>query len=584
MATAASQQWLDEELTCPICLQIYIDPVTLACKHSFCRCCLEESLPESGSELPRCPECRAGERPKPPMERNFKLAKVAGEYLGLETAQSGVLCSYCIRSQQAAVKTCLKCEASMCPMHLKLHTGNGVFQNHPLVDTSADLSVWKCIEHERLLDIYCKDDKVCVCTLCTLIGKHKNHSCGSISEGEKELRDNLQLQLKTIQQNVASIQVSLCDLHTQKLNTQSLITETKREVKEKYDALRKHIENEERDVFLCLDKEQSRVTAAIDAHIRKLEKEIKFFEMCLVNLTDLSQKREKLAFIQGFNSMVTRIKNASEPLTSPRPRPCLDKIKLDKIKNHTQKNFELVSQVKRDRDRLISLCRSQESRRMWGSRNRGTAIYIREGGGILRAYTSTSFPRTLYQHRYSHVDGQRLTPDLGTAHSQFILSDGNRTLSLSSKRQPLPKNTERFDCCQQLLCAEGVKAGRSYWEVEVLGDSGVWKVGLCYRSISRKGKGSECLLGRNCKSWCLYSLVGSVLALHDDNDTKLTVGNISRVGVYVDFEAGTILFYSVSDRKLTLVHTFQHQTFTEPLYPALQIGDFTTSLSLCTLK
>ncbi|XP_078054873.1 E3 ubiquitin/ISG15 ligase TRIM25-like [Mustelus asterias] len=642
MATAASQQWLDEELTCSICLQIYSEPVTLACKHSFCRPCIEECWPEWSSDPASCPECGAGEGVQPPGQRSFRVGKGRGGYLSLERAQAGVLCSYCIRIQQAAVKTCLKCEASMCPLHLRLHTGNGVFKNHPLVDTSTDMSVWKCSEHERLLDLYCKDDKVCVCTLCTLIGKHKDHRCGSIAEGEKELRDNLQHQLKTIQHNVASIQASLRDLHTQKINTQSLITETKREVKEKYDALRKHIENEERDVFLCLDKEQSRVTIAIDTHVRKLEKEIKFFEMCLVNLTDLSQKKEKLAFIQshiadlcsiskfaihkcGRSSQMnclrpkipppspliskgmvdhllglqesfgplytlqcplwtslaaalimkvrrelqsclliilhswleerimrerhfkpqqptnvlskgTPIKNASEPLTSPHPGPCLDKIKLDRIKNHTQKNFELVSQVKRDRDRLISLY------------------------------------------------GQRLTPDLDTAHAQFILSDNNRSLTLSPKRLSLPKNAERFDCCQQLLCAEGVKSGRSYWEVEVVGDSGVWKVGLCYRSISRRGKGTECLLGRNPKSWCLYSLVGSVLALHDDNDTKLTVGNISRVGVYVDFEAGTILFYSVCNRKLTLVHTFQEQTFTEALYPALQIGDFTTSLNLCALK
>ncbi|XP_043576699.1 E3 ubiquitin/ISG15 ligase TRIM25-like [Chiloscyllium plagiosum] len=535
MATASSQSWLDEELTCSICLQVYTDPVTLACQHSYCRACIEECSPQS------CPECRA----EVPGFRRLRLAKGAGDYLAVApaaaaasaaAAPNSVLCSYCSRSRRQAVKTCLKCEASMCPIHLKLHTANGVFQTHPLVDTAADLSVWRCAEHEKLLDIYCKEDKVCVCTLCTLIGKHKGHNFGSISEGEQELRDNLEHHLTSIRRNVASIQSSLQDLHTQKLTTQSLITETKREVKEKYDALRKHIENEERDVFHCLDKEQSRVTAAIDSHIRKLEKEIKFFEMCLVNLTDLSQKREKLAFIQGFNTMVTRIKNASEQLTSSQPGPCLDKIKLDRIKNHTQKNLELVSQVKRDRDRLISLY------------------------------------------------GQRLTPDLNTAHAQFILSDGNRILTLSPKRQSLPKNAERFDCCQQLLCAEGVKAGRSYWEVEVLGDSGVWKIGLCYRSISRKGKGTECLLGRNRNSWCLYSLVGSVLALHDDNDTKLTVGNISRVGVYVDFEAGTILFYSVCDRKLTLVHTFQEQTFTEALYPALQIGDFTTSLSLCTLK
>eukprot|EP00061_Rhincodon_typus_P007226 g28720.t1 len=180
MATASSQSWLDEELTCSICLQVYTDPVTLACQHSYCRSCIEEFSPQS------CPECRA----ELPGFRRLHLAKGAGDYLAVApaaaAAPNSMLCSYCNRRQ--AVKTCLKCEASMCPIHLKLHTANRVFKTHPLVDTSADLSVWRCAEHERLLDIYCKEDKVCICTLCTLIGKHKGHNCGSISEGEQELR------------------------------------------------------------------------------------------------------------------------------------------------------------------------------------------------------------------------------------------------------------------------------------------------------------------------------------------------------------------------------------------------------------
>ncbi|XP_007899259.1 E3 ubiquitin/ISG15 ligase TRIM25-like [Callorhinchus milii] len=536
MATAASQEWLEDELTCPICLQVYADPVILSCKHSFCQSCIEETWKEPVSGSYCCPECRAEGKERPVLEKNFKLANIAQKYLALESGQNAVLCNYCIRKQLPAIKTCMKCEASMCPIHLKLHTQNGAFRNHPLVDTASDLSVWKCPEHEKLLDIYCKDDQLCVCTLCTLIGKHKNHNCGSISEGEKELRENLKHQQKSVQQNVETVQMVLRDLHTYKLNTQALIAETKQEVKEKYDALRKHIEREELDVFRCLDKEQNRVMVAIDAQIQELQTKMKSLEKCLTDLTELHLKREKLAFIQGFHSMAGRIKDTSQPIPLPQSHPRLDKIKLDKLKNQIQRNYEMVSQVQMGRDNLISLY------------------------------------------------GQAISPDPDTAHFKLVLSDSNRTVSLSQKKQPLPRNLERFDCCQQVICSEGIKCGRSYWEVEIVGDGGVWKVGVCYRSISRKGKSADCLLGRNNTSWCLYSLLGSVLALHDDSDTKLPVVNVSRVGVFVDFEAGIISFYSVSGRKLCLLHTFREQMFTEPLYPALQVGDFSTILSLCALK
>jgi len=35
---------MEEELTCPVCLELYADPVMLPCSHSMCKKCLEEML------------------------------------------------------------------------------------------------------------------------------------------------------------------------------------------------------------------------------------------------------------------------------------------------------------------------------------------------------------------------------------------------------------------------------------------------------------------------------------------------------------------------------------------------------------
>uniref|UniRef100_A0A4W3JYF7 RING-type domain-containing protein n=1 Tax=Callorhinchus milii TaxID=7868 RepID=A0A4W3JYF7_CALMI len=184
---------LSGDLTCAICLGIYTDPVVLECKHSFCRACIEEFWSGAAPGTYSCPECRAETSERPGLEKNFKLASIVQKYLALQSSQDAVLCNYCTESPLPAVKTCLKCEASLCPIHLKHHRENSVFKSHSLTELTTDLFLWKCPEHQKSLEIYCKDDKVCVCSLCAFIGKHKNHNFSSISEGEKELRKNEEL-------------------------------------------------------------------------------------------------------------------------------------------------------------------------------------------------------------------------------------------------------------------------------------------------------------------------------------------------------------------------------------------------------
>lgn len=102
---------------------------------------------------------------------------------------SPVPCHYCPKTgYQSAVKTCLVCGASMCKEHLRPHLDSPVFQNHTLVPPMEDISTWRCHEHQEINRIYCRQCGVCVCTVCTVIGSHRDHVCISIREAERELR------------------------------------------------------------------------------------------------------------------------------------------------------------------------------------------------------------------------------------------------------------------------------------------------------------------------------------------------------------------------------------------------------------
>ncbi|XP_038839112.1 NLR family CARD domain-containing protein 3-like, partial [Salvelinus namaycush] len=166
-----------------------------------------------------------------------------------------------------------------------------------------------------------------------------------------------------------------------------------------------------------------------------------------------------------------------------------------------------------------------------------------------------------------------LTLDPNTVNSLLSLSEENRKVTWRREKQPYPDHPERFDKdIRQVLCREGL-TGRCYWEVEWSGIMGAG-IGVTYKGISRRGGGDDCCLGYNDKSWSLFCDDNSYIARHNNNPTTIVVPSSSphRVGVYLDWPAGTLSFYRASSDTLTHLITFT-STFTEPLYPGFRVYD-----------
>ncbi|XP_076138685.1 NACHT, LRR and PYD domains-containing protein 12-like isoform X2 [Alosa pseudoharengus] len=164
-----------------------------------------------------------------------------------------------------------------------------------------------------------------------------------------------------------------------------------------------------------------------------------------------------------------------------------------------------------------------------------------------------------------------LTLDPNTAHRKLLLSEGNVRVTGVKGEQPYPDHPDRFEDYPQVLSREPL-TGRCYWECWWFWGAGI---GVAYKSIVRKGDGSG--LGRNGRSWslaCSGSTSGSSYSAWGSNiKTALPAPppDFRRIGVYLDREAGTLSFYSITSDALTHLHTF-YTTFTdEPLYAGLVI-------------
>lgn len=171
--------------------------------------------------------------------------------------------------------------------------------------------------------------------------------------------------------------------------------------------------------------------------------------------------------------------------------------------------------------------------------------------------------------------------DADTAHPKLQLSANNRTVIYSDSQQAYAEHQARFTSFPQVLASSALEGGRWYWEVLVSADDGRWKVGLCESQMERKGQKDGARLGFNSSSWCLAYDRRKVEALHNKESVSVKADGLQRLGVFLDFEEGTLSFFSVTPGgSLALLHSYR-QELSVPLYPAFSVSK--THLTICDL-
>nr|XP_023008888.2 E3 ubiquitin/ISG15 ligase TRIM25-like [Maylandia zebra] len=201
-----------EKLSCPICLDLLKEPVTIPCGHSYCMSCIKNCWDEN--ETHSCPQCRQTFTPRPVLVKNTILGELVEDIKKAEhsTASSDHTfagpgdMAYDFRSgrKQKASKSFLMCRASYCEQHLQPHYNIAPIKKHKLIDATSKLQDNICPDVE-VMKIFCCTDQRCICYLCSM-NEHKNHvtvpAAAERAEKQKELETNLQ----NVQQRIQKIE------------------------------------------------------------------------------------------------------------------------------------------------------------------------------------------------------------------------------------------------------------------------------------------------------------------------------------------------------------------------------------------
>ncbi|KAF7664003.1 hypothetical protein LDENG_00192880 [Lucifuga dentata] len=451
---------------------------------------------------------------------------------------SPVSCHYCPHSgQQCAVKTCLVCGASMCAEHLRPHLDSPVFQNHTLVAPMEDISSWRCQEHQEMNRIFCRQCGVCVCTVCTVIGSHRDHVCISIREAERELRGNLKDEIKQLQKAEQQLINRVTELTQKKDDFRVVLSEARAGVKQQYGAIKEALEEEEQSALQCIMQEDNRALGGLEDQLSHLQKSLVSIQQGLHTLEGLADAKgdkriQDQAFIMEYGKVTQMVADST----------CVEQLEAP----------EEVNQA-----RLKCLQR-------WTEKRLDTVVISVPG-------------RDLYTLRYGTIP----LMDADTAHPKLLLSENNRKVTYSETQQAYTESDARFTSFPQVLASRTMEGGCWYWEVNVSVDEGRWKVGLCEGQIERKGQKDSSRLGFNSYSWCLGCERRKVEALHNKVVVSVAAEGLQRVGVFLDFDEGVLSFFNVTpEGSLVLLHSYKHR-FSDPLYPALSVSK--THLTICDL-
>ncbi|CAM5158626.1 unnamed protein product [Eretmochelys imbricata] len=303
MAAENAVERLQDEATCPVCLEYFKDPVITNCGHNFCRACIAQHW-EGTDTATSCPQCRDTVQQRN-LRPNRQLANVVE-----------------IASQ-------LSFQAP------KGAGGGGV-----------------CGEHQEALKLFCEEDQTPICVICRESRAHRTHRVVPIQEAAQEYKENIQAHLKTLREEREKL-LGLKVAGEERSREYLKQTETKRQkIMSEFQQLRQFLEEQERLLLDQLEKLDREIVKTQNENITKLSEGISHLSELISEMEGKCQKPAS-EFLQDVRSTLSRCEKGKFQ-QSEEISPELE----EQVSNFSQKTIVLMETLRKFKDTLPSALES----------------------------------------------------------------------------------------------------------------------------------------------------------------------------------------------------------------------------------
>ncbi|XP_015240194.1 PREDICTED: nuclear factor 7, brain-like isoform X1 [Cyprinodon variegatus] len=242
----------EEGLCCPVCQDVFKDPVVLSCSHSFCKECLKNCWREK--EVKECPVCkRRSSMINPPLNLALKN-----------------LCETFIQQREQRA--------------------------------SEDL----CSLHSEKLRLFCLDHQQPVCLVCRDSEKHTEHRFRPIDEAAQQHKKKLQETLEPLKEKLElrkKVQEEF-DQTAEHMKVQARHTE--RLIKEQFKKLHQFLAEEEEARLAALREEEEQKRGMMKEKMEALSREIAALSDT-VRATEEELRAEDVSFLHNYKAAVERV-------------------------------------------------------------------------------------------------------------------------------------------------------------------------------------------------------------------------------------------------------------------------------------